>query len=133
MITSGNCFTPDPQTVRDATADYLSKVSRSGPKKPITIESIFFFTGEVDAVIRWKQRFPGYDPKKFPMSSFGGKWLRIEFADETLVAAPGDYVVRTTEGEYYPIRPEHLSITIREDHANQPAQTGSTGSQPETA
>jgi ethanolamine utilization protein EutQ (cupin superfamily) len=69
-------------------------------KKPITIEAIQYIDENVDELLTWM----GYQP------IFTGT-LAIDTLEGTMVASPGDWIIKGVNGEFYPCKPDIFVAT----------------------
>lgn len=76
-------------------------------KKPVVIDA-WLFDGswesarafvEHNKAIRWGSR------------GTGGGFVSIETLEGTMIAEPGDYIIRGVKGEYYPCKPDIFAAT----------------------
>lgn len=72
-------------------------------KKPVVIEAVRFTGTNDDEVLRFVGGLKNATP------SVAG--MRIPTLEGTMVAYPGDWIIRGVVGEYYPCRPDIFAAT----------------------
>jgi hypothetical protein len=75
-------------------------------KKPVEVDAFRFDGTNADAILNW---IGDHDPQAHAWEAALG--IVIQALEGTMIADPGDWIVRGTEGEFYPCKPGMFAAT----------------------
>ena len=97
-------------------------------KKPVVIDAIQWDgTAEnasviIDWILSSGSRSARYhSPEERSDLSYGSPSISIDTLEGSMVASPGDYIIRGVQGEFYPCKPDIFEATY------EPVEEGETG------
>lgn len=85
-------------------------------KKPVVIDAVKWNGNEVSEVTEWVNEAINIFDHKSPgwmmrINQDGAGFIHIGTLEGTMIASPGDYIIRGIKGEIYPCKPEIFELS----------------------
>jgi hypothetical protein len=81
-------------------------------KKPVEIESIQISEQTEFEILKWSAGKVYTSPVLEPTeNNLKGVYWQIETLEGTMIAIPGDYIIKGIKGEFYPCKPDIFELT----------------------
>ena len=75
-------------------------------KKPIVIEAVRWDGNKISEVTEWTKEALAKSPSQIGSFFRMGHSVSIHTLEGTMMASPGDYIIRGVNGELYPCKPD---------------------------
>ncbi|MBX3380929.1 MAG: hypothetical protein KF805_12625 [Phycisphaeraceae bacterium] len=85
-------------------------------KKPVVIDAIQWLGDNEAELIRWM--IPGDGSIVFPRAIMQKTSITIPTREGTMIANPGDWIIRGVKGELYPCKPDIFAATYDAEKTN---------------
>ena len=81
-------------------------------KKPVVIEAVAYHEKNGHFIERWSERNAVESPVLEPTpENPSGMYLQIRTLEGTMIATPGDWIIKGVAGEFYPCKPDIFEAT----------------------
>jgi len=81
-------------------------------KKPVEIEAIQISEQTEFEILKWSAGKVYTSPVLEPTeNNLKGVYWQIETLEGTMIAIPGDYIIKGIKGEFYPCKPDIFELT----------------------